>query len=309
MSLELDDKCRLRGMLLGGAVGDEAGGRFEGLPPDKIPEEPLRYVDYHNPTWSDDTQLTLATCEALLKTRGKVLPEAIAGTLLEWFRKRELTGLGASTLKALRDLDAGGHWALCGRKGERAAGNGAATRVAPLAFFVDPTAPEGRHAIREVCRITHHHDEAYAAALAVAIAIHRGRHAELVVGPEGLARVAACLPDSVTRDRLRAMAAHYPGSVFEVASMYGASGWSADTVPLSLFAVSKLDATRSDSGRFADAISDLVRCGGDTDTIASIFGQVAGSYVGIAGMPIEALEMDPQGALDRLAAELAALLE
>jgi hypothetical protein len=42
------------------------------------------------------------------------------------YNKGKLTGLGASTLKALRDLQVGAHWALSGWSGEYAAGNGAA---------------------------------------------------------------------------------------------------------------------------------------------------------------------------------------
>jgi ADP-ribosyl-[dinitrogen reductase] hydrolase len=114
--------------------------------------------------------LTLATCEALAEY-GTADPGHIAASFLRWFRARRLTGLGASTLKALRDLEAGAHWALAGRKGERAAGNGAAIRIAPLAFCVDPLADGSRRLIRDVCRITHHSDEAYVGAFAVVLAV------------------------------------------------------------------------------------------------------------------------------------------
>jgi ADP-ribosyl-[dinitrogen reductase] hydrolase len=79
--------------------------------------------------------------------------------------------MGSSTLKALRDLEAGLHWALAGAKGEMAAGNGAAMRIAPLSFHLDPTRAQDRQVIRDVCRITHHDEEAYVGALAVASAI------------------------------------------------------------------------------------------------------------------------------------------
>ena len=76
---------------------------------------------------TDDTQLTLATCEAL--THDEPHPSLVAAALLRWYRARRLTGLGGSTLKALRDLDAGAPWMVPGRTGERAAGNGAAMQV------------------------------------------------------------------------------------------------------------------------------------------------------------------------------------
>ena len=59
--------------------------------------------------------------------------------------------MGASTLKALQELAIGGHWSQVGRKGEYAVGNGAAMRIAPLAFNL--SIPRAR--IREICYITH----------------------------------------------------------------------------------------------------------------------------------------------------------
>lgn len=51
------------------------------------------------------------------------------------------------------------------------AGNGAAMRIAPLAFHVDPALAQDRQVIRDVCRITHHNDEAYVGALAIVGAV------------------------------------------------------------------------------------------------------------------------------------------
>ena len=105
------------GCIVGGAIGDAAGASFEGSPNCSSPLV-LNGADWH---LTDDTQLTLATCEALTQ-HGTPDPAHIAASFLRWFRARRLTGLGASTLKALLDLEAGAHWALAGRKGEHAAG-------------------------------------------------------------------------------------------------------------------------------------------------------------------------------------------
>ncbi|HEX3906224.1 MAG TPA: ADP-ribosylglycohydrolase family protein [Polyangia bacterium] len=51
-------------------------------------------------------------------------------------------------------LDAGVHWALAGAKGERAAGNGAAMRSAPLAFLLDPADEAARRLLRDLSPIT-----------------------------------------------------------------------------------------------------------------------------------------------------------
>jgi len=53
-----------------------------------------------------------------------------------------------------------------GRKGDRGAGNGAAMRIAPLPSASIPKTDDGRRTIRDVCRITHHNDEAHIGAVA-----------------------------------------------------------------------------------------------------------------------------------------------
>jgi ADP-ribosyl-[dinitrogen reductase] hydrolase len=131
---------------------------------------PVQFVPPTTPTLSDDTELTLATCESIIESCA-VEPESLAEHFVRWFNARRIHGLGSSTLKALRDLSSGTHWALAGARGEYAAGNGAAMRIAPLAFLLDPNDPKQRTTIRDACRITHHSDEAYVGALAVIFAV------------------------------------------------------------------------------------------------------------------------------------------
>jgi ADP-ribosyl-[dinitrogen reductase] hydrolase len=271
------------GCIVGGAIGDAAGASFEGSP-NGARSLALSSADWH---LTDDTQLTLATCEALAE-HGKPDPGHIAASFLRWFRARRLTGLGASTLKALRDLEAGAHWALAGRKGEQAAGNGAAMRIAPLAFCLNPLADDSRRLIRDVCRITHHSDEAYVGALAVLLAIGAARSGEL-----SLERIASRLPDTSVRDRLRAYVALPPEqNLMEAARLYGTSGYVVESVPLALFAAGQV-------GRlgFAEMLAQVIGAGGDTDTNASLACQVAGSALGFCRLPPELLSRLPQAEL------------
>ena len=109
-------------------------------------------------------------------------PSSVAESFRAWFEVGRLRGLGSSTLKALRDLAAGAHWGLAGARGEYAAGAGAAMRIAPLAFLLDPCSVDDRVVVRDVARITHHSDEAYAGALAVMVAVRASAVAGCVPG-------------------------------------------------------------------------------------------------------------------------------
>ena len=269
------------GCIVGGAIGDAVGAAFEGA--ESVPPADVWLTD-NSRRLTDDTQLTLATCEALTQV-GSPDPAAIAAACLRWFREGRLTGLGASTLKALRDLDAGAHWALAGRKGERAAGNGAAMRIAPLAFVVDPAQDESRRLIRDVCRITHHHDEAYAGALAVVLTVRAaaGRVCSL-------AQVAAALPDTSVRDRLHVYAG-LPSTMplTEVARRHGASGFLVESVPFALLAARRL----GELG-FTGLLEQVIAAGGDTDTNASLVGQIAGAALGLEGLPKDLVKDLPE---------------
>jgi ADP-ribosylglycohydrolase len=216
---------RVVGCIIGGAIGDALGGPYEGQsgPVTLYPDAPWRL--------SDDTQLTLATCEAVCAS-GVVSPASIAARFADWFRQGRISGAGASTLQALRDLVAGGHWALAGRKGERGAGNGAAMRVAPLAFLLDLECPEHRTALRDVCRITHHNDDAYVGGLAVLVAVLAVASGKWCPGDNLAVRVAEALPDTMVRERLLAVGGFDPATpVAEVADRFGCSGYVAESVP------------------------------------------------------------------------------
>jgi ADP-ribosylglycohydrolase len=264
---------RVIGAILGGAIGDGWGGPFEG----GLPRRSFRAPD--ELVVSDDTQLTLATCEALIEG-GSVDPERIARRFVTWFRGGRLRGLGASTLKALRDLEAGAPWALAGAKGERSAGNGAAMRIAPLAFFLNPEDDADRRTLRDVCRITHHHDEAYVGALAVVWAMRLASRAEGPL-PDLPGAVAGRLPDSQVRDRLDRYATFADDvTPARIADSFGSGGFVVDSVPLAVFAARDLHRRP-----FSEILRGLVEAGGDTDTIASMAGQIVGAAVGASGLP------------------------
>jgi ADP-ribosylglycohydrolase len=274
---------------LAGALGDSIGSRFEGSSPTSdftIPDE-LRITD--------DTQLTIATCEAIVAARA-VDPETIAQHLLRWFRAGRIRGIGASTFAALSQLDAGGHWASVGASGEHSAGNGAAMRIAPIAFLLDPDEANDCRTIRDVCRITHRNDESYVGALMILRAIRHVVDGN-ALNDGFLPFLIGVLPDSRVRGRLINIR-DSSMSLAEYAARFGSSGYVVDSVPLALLAAIR-------STVFLETIEQIVNCGGDTDTIGSIYGHIYGAAFGTQGLPMEiANRIDEASLIQQIAASL-----
>jgi len=192
------------------------------------------------------------------------------------FKQKRLTGLGASTLKALRELEVGGHWSQVGRRGEYAAGNGAAMRIAPIAFLEDTN----RKSIRELCSITHHSDEAYIGALSVVVAIREILNKNWT-GSENLFEIIiAQIPDTRVRDRLIEINHLKFHNLKEVGKL-GSNGYVVNSIPLAIAAASLVNEIGIEK-----MYNDLIEIGGDTDTNCSIAGQIAGTLVGINNIPI-----------------------
>lgn len=265
----------LKGCLVLGAVGDAVGSYYES----GNKEQQITFDNIWGIT--DDTQLTLATCESILEQR-EISPSAVAERFLKWYNQGRLVGLGSSTLKALRDLQVGAHWGLSGRRGEYAAGNGAAMRIAPLAFFLD--VPNERALIRDICSITHKNDEAYVGALSILYAIHFTLHGDWKGDVDLINLITPEIPDTLVRDNLLKLKGNSQLTIAEAAHLIGCSGHVAQSVPLAIFSAQRV--RHSDASQ---TIRDLISCGGDTDTNASMAGQIMGSRLGYSNLPAEVI--------------------
>ena len=78
MQTDLEQRSQILGCILGGALGDAWGGPWEGNPGQVAFQIPSRS------SVSDDTQLTLATCESIIENGG-VHAERLASHFARWF--------------------------------------------------------------------------------------------------------------------------------------------------------------------------------------------------------------------------------
>jgi ADP-ribosylglycohydrolase len=271
---------RLEGCILGGAIGDAWGSGFENqfeLEDDTFYLVGNPYVKM--PCWNitDDTQLTLATIEAIVENQ-EVNPKYIADSFLKYYKQRKLRGLGASTLKALRELEVGGHWSQVGRRGEYAAGNGAAMRIAPLAFLENITDSN----VKDICSITHHNDEAYVGAKSVMIAIKEILNGNWMGEDNLISKIFPKIPDTRVRDRL--IEVQNIKELSDVAA-FGKDAYVVNSVPLAIAAANKVNEIGVE-----EVFSQLISVGGDADTNCSIAGQIMGTLVGRKGIPVHLIK-------------------
>jgi len=268
---------RFQGCIIAGAIGDAYGSSFENL---KEQDEtstayPFGKREKDIPTWqiTDDTQLTLATCETIIENK-EFSASKFAQKYLDYFVQKKISGIGATTLKALQELQAGGHWRLVGRKGEFAAGNGAAMRIAPTAFVANIS----RQNLQDICKITHNNDEAYVGGLAVNLAIKAILNNKWT-GRENLIEIIINeIPDTRLRDRL--MDIKDLKNLKEIGEL-GNDGYVVNSIPLAIAAASQV----ANIG-LEEMFNQLIQIGGDTDTNASIAGQIAGTLIGRKGIPV-----------------------
>ena len=273
---------RFKGCIMGGAIGDAYGSCHENVLPIQNLKE--TYFLYGKPEsedmiWgiTDDTQLTIATCEAITENES-LDAEIFAKKYLEFYKSRKLTGLGSSTLKAMQELEVGGHWSQVGRKGEYAAGNGSAMRVAPLAFETKVS----RDFIRNFSIITHHNDEAYVGALSVFLAIQAIIEGTWTGLENLLEIIIEQIPDTRVRDRLITIN-KLNCDVIEVGKL-GSDGYVVNSIPLAIAYASMVPKLG-----LHNMYKQIISLGGDTDTNCSIAGQIAGAFIGYNNIPSELL--------------------
>ena len=180
---------RVRGCLLGLAVGDALGAPLEGLSPQQIKAHYGRVTDYVDSTlawkkkrhrwrlqglYTDDTQQALALCEVLLERR-RVDQDRLGELYRALMTPRGVfsgahRGIGRSFRQVLSMLEQGVPASLTGQP---TAGIGAAMRIAPVGlYFGDETGPMF-DSVMAASLVTHRDIRSLSGALAVAHGVRR----------------------------------------------------------------------------------------------------------------------------------------
>lgn len=303
---------RARGMLLGLAIGDALGAPIEFLPSPShlfIAKMGDKIAQYHPNRraaagiWTDDTSMALCIADSLLERHGYDSYDIMSKFHdFAYYKYRTHPDapldVGAQTLKALDDYEKN---PVIERDTPRtnSAGNGCIMRLAPIIIanvFVD----EQQRSVsseQESVRIT---GENIQLALKMARLSCRETHNSLMA--EAVTEMFAIVlytamaglsKNNILSQILRWTSSDLWGSVIEVYTkmdsalidkkgevFYDLGGYSVDAFLIAIWGFTHFD-------NFKDGMLAVIRLGGDTDTNAAIYGQLAGAYYGYDNIPKE----------------------
>jgi len=295
---------RFVGCLLGLAVGDALGGRFEARAAEHLRERfPTHQALFDYPTdelwYTDDTQMTIGVAEALIAAGEIVESELCKAFAANYVPSR---GYGWGTRAVLSAMEDGEDYRAVAREyfPGGSLGNGAAMRVAPVGLLFGDDLSRVAEQARLSALPTHVHplgiDGARVIALAVAILSRTDQFdRDMLLDP-----VIEQCETAEFREQLGRVRS--VSSVADLAEM-GNCIEALRSVPTAVAAFS----LAPDS--YEQAVGNVILLGGDTDTLAAMTGSLSGAYLGGSGLPqgiVSLLETSPKGReyLIRLARDL-----
>ncbi|CAN5422495.1 ADP-ribosylglycohydrolase family protein [soil metagenome] len=280
------DTDKIIGCLVGAAVGDALGLPFEGLTPARRMRmfsdvQGYRFILRHGMA-SDDTEHLCMTAQSLLASRGDHdrFARSLGWRLRFWILALP-AGVGFATLRACIKLWLG--WPAS-RSGIHSAGNGPAMRSAILGVIHLDDSEMLKSLVRASTRVTHTDPRAETGALIVAVAAGCAAWDKPFFPTlegflpatdhefhEAMRRVRHSIESGQTTQEF----------AVELGLERGVTGYILHTVPLSIHAWLR---NKED---FRRAVTEVISCGGDTDTTAAITGAIVGSRTGLQGIPAD----------------------
>jgi ADP-ribosyl-[dinitrogen reductase] hydrolase len=281
------DKARFQGCLLGLAIGDALGMPLEGMRASAIRSNFGRIHDFQDAPWrmlgagqwTDDTKMMLCHARSIVKMGGVDLDDT-ALEFMAWFESNDWRGIGGATYASIKRLLDRALPLESGEKGEMAAGNGVAMRIAPVGL-VDCRDPEKlREDARLMAVITHDNPEAVAGGQAVAYTVARAARGDLELTTlieETIDFIGPCR----VAEHLELAARFLDGGmdVAEALARLGTGGYVVETVASAYFCFL---CTPDD---FEQTVSSAVEGGMDADTTGAIVGAISGAYNGLHAIP------------------------
>jgi poly(ADP-ribose) glycohydrolase ARH3 len=286
-------KDRFEGCLLGLAIGDALGGKFEAQSAGAIgarfsSAEQLFAYPQEEIWYTDDTQMAIGVSEALLE-RGEIVEETLCRAFVSNYVPSRGYGRGARAV--LEAMEEGRDYRQVAERHFPGGsfGNGAAMRVSPIGLFFRDEHRRVWEQARLSALPTHLHPLGIEGAQLLALAVALCSGMERFDRPGFLAALLAACESEAYRNKLEAAArVRRPEDLAALGN--GIEALHSVPTAIASFALTPES--------FEATVSNLIFLGGDTDTLAAMAGALSGSYVGASRLPsrlIGLLESSPKG--------------
>ena len=278
----------IKDSLYGFIVGDAIGVPIEFVARNKLMKKPvtsmLGYGSHDVPkgTWSDDTSMTLATIDSLIKNGGKINCNDIADRFCNWINNADYTAtnivfdIGITTKYALiRYCNDKNDATKCGGSGFNENGNGSLMRMLPIVWYCYYNKIQSKEildVVRNISSITHAHDISI-----MGCYIYVNYLLFLLQGNDKYTsyNMVKNLDYSIFSEKIREVYKRLLKtdiSKEKLENIYS-TGYVVHTLETVFWII-------LNSNTYNEAIIGAINLGGDTDTIGAIVGSIAGILYG-----------------------------
>lgn len=250
---------------------------------------------------TDDTQVTLVICEAIIEQQGSILPEKIVEKMVHWADKdsaKYSNIIGPSTKKAFELLKQGVPIEETGKFGVT---NGGAMRICPVGIISDWRDMDTLvHNVEMACLATHNTDIAIAGASAIAAAVSYGIDGDgnlqgmieiaKSACEKGMARGHETIGASIIKRIDMGIDIVKNGKSEEgiLQDIYDIIGTGLPTIESVPAALSLVYMAQGDPVKCALLSANI---GGDTDTIGAMSCGICGAFMGIEAFPDDYIKL------------------
>jgi ADP-ribosylglycohydrolase len=303
----MDVLDKFKGSLFGVAIGDTLGRPFEGKLRSEIYNLFTNFEEFVENnrkkfnTYTDDTQLTLHTADAIISGKGFKLNNFIS-EYVKWLEDPPI-GAGYGCISSITKLRYG---VPPKQAASNSGGNGTVMRIAPVGLFYHRDLETLKNIAIKSSKITHLHPAASAGAIVIARAIAYLIDKDPKVGfseDEFFYEITSSISNS--RDKIweefveileklknnlhlsteaglikfSQSGVKSPYFIEEYLGQAFVHPYTISTVVCSIFIFLR------NLGSFKECIYELATAGGDSDTVGAIGGSIAGAYFGFKNIP------------------------
>lgn len=285
--------------LIGLAVGDALGVPVEFLSRDEIRqinikdmvgmEDNLPFKSrwgsiIPSGAWSDDTSMTIAAMDTIVKDNGDINYDHIMNSFISWWYYGEYTsldfsfGLGGVISRALHNYQSGIPALECGGSDYGDNGNGSLMRILPFSIYAvktDMTEEETVDFINKASSLTHAHD---ISKMGCFIYTEFLKYLDITKNPE--LAYQRLLSISYSKYYSREAIEAYGADLINMKEddLPEKNGYVATTLKSAIYSLLH-------TSNYEDAVLQAINLGYDTDTIGAVTGSLAGILYGYDNIP------------------------